>query len=139
MTLADREKYLQALGVPAFLYQQKPTPNTVGKKIKTTCLVVETHNPYSFSEAGKYQDFLFKMLSTIGLKPSDVDCISIQAEDLTSMLQQYQAKAVLLMSKDLSPSSARHFVTHHPSSILADTTLKRDAWEILKSLKQCLT
>jgi len=44
----------------------------------------------------------------------------------------------LLMSKGLTSSSEQHFSTYHPSEILVNEQLKREAWEVLKNLKQCL-
>ena len=30
------------------------------------------------------------------------------------------------------------FLIHHPRDILKDSSLKRESWEILKKVKQCL-
>ena len=136
--VALRSRYLEALGVPEFLYTQNITKNIDVQKINTQCLVVEIKNSRSFCQVGKYQDFLLKMLSAIGLKQKDIQCISINIDDLSQELGQYNAKTVLLMSKDLKASSAHHFVTHHPSKILIDEQLKREVWEVLKKIKICL-
>lgn len=100
--------------------------------------MVEVQNSRSFCQTGKYQDFLFKMLSAIGLNQVDIKCVSINADDLTRTLGQYNAKAVLLMGKGLTSSSSKHFVMHHPSEILMNERLKREAWEVLKNIKACL-
>ena len=138
MSEALRSRYLEALGVPEFLYDEDKFEDVDAKKINTLCLVIETQNSRSFCQAGKYQDFLLKMLSAIGLQQQDVNCISINADDLSRTLGQYNAKTVLLMSKDLKSSSEQHFIAHHPSEILVNEQLKRETWEVLKKIKACL-
>jgi hypothetical protein len=138
MNEALRSRYLDAFGVPEFLYVQTKTVDLSSNKIDTRCLVVETENARSFCQPGKYQDFLLKMISAIGLSKDDIQCISINADDLSRTLAEYNAKTVLLMSEGLSVSSAHHFSTHHPSAILTNEQLKREAWEVLKKIKACL-
>lgn len=133
-----RSRYLEALGVPEFLYAEEKFEDIDAQKITTLCLVIETQNSRSFCQAGKYQDFLLKMLGAIGLHQEDVTCISIDTDDLSRTLGQYNAKTVLLMSKDLKPSSEQHFVAHHPSEVLVSEQLKRETWEVLKQIKACL-
>ncbi len=137
--MMERTEYLEAFGVPEFLYTK---PVGVAKpeiqKISTQCLVIETQNPYSFCQAGATQDFLFKMLAAIGLEKQHIQCIAIDATDLAQRLQQYDAKTVLLMGQGLSSDAKVHFHPHHPSEILANETLKREAWEVLKQVQQCL-
>jgi predicted nucleotide-binding protein (sugar kinase/HSP70/actin superfamily) len=138
MSEALRSRYLEALGVPEFLYDEDKFEDVDAKKINTLCLVIETQNSRSFCQTGKYQDFLLKMLSAIGLQQQDVNCISINADDLSRTLGQYNAKTVLLMSKYLKSSSEQHFIAHHPSEILVNEQLKRETWEVLKKIKACL-
>ncbi|SFV81255.1 hypothetical protein MNB_SUP05-6-248 [hydrothermal vent metagenome] len=138
MSEALRSRYLEALGVPEFLYAEDKFEDVDAKKTNTLCLVIETQNSRSFCQAGKYQDFLLKMLSAIGLQQQDVNCISINADDLSRTLGQYNAKTVLLMSKDLKSSTEQHFIAHHPSEILVNEQLKRETWEVLKKIKACL-
>jgi predicted nucleotide-binding protein (sugar kinase/HSP70/actin superfamily) len=138
MSEALRSRYLEALGVPEFLYAEEKSEDIDVQKINTLCLVIETQNSRSFCQAGKYQDFLLKMLGAIGLQQQDVNYISINADDLSRTLGQYNAKTVLLMSKDLKSSSAHHFIAHHPSEILVNEQLKRETWEVLKEIKACL-
>ncbi|MDC9715162.1 MAG: hypothetical protein PSN36_05020 [Gammaproteobacteria bacterium] len=135
MNQTQRHNYLEALGVPDFLHAQNPKPTP---KINTQCLVIETQNPHSFCQTGKTQDFLLKMLGAIGLKPSQIQLKNINPADLTPTLKQHNAKTVLLMSTDLKPTTQQHFATHHPSVILNNQQRKREAWEVLKQLKQCL-
>ena len=138
MSEALRSRYLEALGVPEFLYAEEKSEDVDAQKINTSCLVIETQNSRSFCQTGKYQDFLLKMLGAIGLYQQDVTFVSINADDLSRTLGQYNAKTVLLMSKDLKPSSEQHFIAHHPSKVLANEQLKRETWEILKQIKACL-
>ena len=138
MNEALRSRYLEVMGVPDFLYAQAKPEDLDTQKITTQCLVIETNNTHSFCLSGKYQDFLLKMLSAIGLKKDDIQCISINIDDLSHTLSGYNAKTVLLMSKGLKPSSKQHFSTHHPSEILINEQLKREAWEVLKEIQACL-
>ena len=138
MNEALRSRYLDALNVPEFLYVQTKTEDRSTIKIDTRCLVVETENARSFCQPGKSQDFLLKMLSAIGLSEDDIQCISINVDDLSRTLAEYNAMTVLLMSEGLSVSSVHHFSTHHPSAILTNEQLKREAWEVLKKIKACL-
>ncbi|CAC9433494.1 hypothetical protein [bacterium endosymbiont of Bathymodiolus sp. 5 South] len=139
MSQLERSDYLAAFGVPAFLYVEPTDAIEVStQKICTPCLVIETQNAHSFCQTGKVQDFLFKMLGAIGLKKANVKCITINALDLERTLGQYDAKTVLLMSKGLSSDVQAHFSMHHPSEILVNETFKREAWEVLKQLQQCL-
>ncbi|MEO1890642.1 MAG: hypothetical protein ABGX45_03020 [Candidatus Thioglobus sp.] len=138
MSEALRSRYLEALGVPEFLYAEDKPEDVDAQKITTLCLVIETQNSRSFCQAGKYQDFLLKMLSAIGLQQQDVTCVSINTDDLSRTLGQYNAKTVLLMSKDLKSPSEQHFIAHHPSEILVNEKLKRETWEVLKKIKTCL-
>jgi len=138
MNEALRSRYLHALSVPEFLHVQYKTQDLSVNKIDTQCLVIETENVRSFCQPGKYQDFLLKMLSAIGLSKDDIQCVSINIDDLTRTLAQYNAKTVLLMGESLSVSSEHHFLTHHPSTILTNEQFKREAWEVLKKIKLCL-
>lgn len=138
MSEALRSRYLEALGVPDFLYAEDNPEDLNVQKINTQCLVIETQNSRSFCQAGKYEDFLLKMLGAIGLQQEDVKCISISTDDLSRTLGRYNAKTVLLMSEDLKPSSKQHFVAYHPSEVLMNEQLKRETWEVLKKIKACL-
>ena len=67
MSEALRSRYLEALGVPGFLYAEDKLEDLDAKKTSTLCLVIETQNSRSFCQAGKYQDFLLKNLDTFQL------------------------------------------------------------------------
>ena len=60
MSEALRSRYLEALGVPEFLYAEDKFEDVDAKKTNTLCLVIETQNSRSFCQAGKYQDFFIK-------------------------------------------------------------------------------
>ena len=139
MSHLERANYLEAFGVSAFLYAENVDVIEVStQKICVQCLVIETQNAHSFCQIGKIQDFLFKMLGAIGFEKANVKCITIDAVDLERTLEQYDAKTVLLMSKNLSSDAQAHFSMYHPSEILVNETFKREAWEVLKQLQQCL-
>ncbi len=63
--------------------------------------------------------------SAIGVDKSEIECVNIKANDLADTLDKYDAKAVLLMNKDLKPTAEKHFYCHHPSHILTNEPLKR--------------
>jgi hypothetical protein len=42
------------------------------------------------------------------------------------------------MSDEITTYKDNQFVVHHPSSIVGRDDLKRESWEILKRVKQCL-
>ncbi|WP_190600783.1 hypothetical protein [Candidatus Vesicomyidisocius sp. SY067_SCS001] len=133
-----RSRYLEVFAIPEFLHIQAKTQDLNFLKIDTQCLVIETKIPSSFCQKGKTQDFLFKMLGAIGLKKSDIKYVSININDLDQTLSQYNAKTVLLMDIGLKSSSIHHFYIHHPSNVLTNGKLKRETWETLKKVRQCL-
>lgn len=139
MNQMQRNDYLEAFEVPDFLYTRMDNVvATTTPKVNTQCLLIETQSVDSFCQVGEIETFLFKMLGAIGLKKSDVHCINIKVNDLKVTLERYNPKTVLLMNADLKPSSAQHFVTHHPSAILTNELFKREAWEALKKVQACL-
>ena len=137
-SVASREQYLEALGIPAYLYDSA-RPSTTANKIKTRCLVLESRQQDSFCQSGEAQALLFKMLSAINLSADEVVLRNIQVAELSSVLSEYDSTAVLLMDQVLSSDAKAHFSTYHPSAILADAKLKRDAWEVLKQVELCLS
>ncbi len=152
-----RARYLAALGLPDFLHHQKITApqiqpkveQTVEQKVKskpqsqiepqisTQCLLIETCKTQSFCQASATRDLLLKMLAAINLSSAECAFCCIEPADFSATLKRYNAKTVLIMSADL-PASKAYFYTHHPSKILANSALKREAWEVLKQLKLCL-
>lgn len=126
-----RSHYLNTLGIPEFLHTEikaQPAP-----KLTADCLVVENVTKDSFCQQGKIQDFLLKMLAAIGLEKNQV--VLLNTADM-SEIKNYNAKTVLLMDANFAVKNS--FKTHHPANILTNNTLKREAWEVLKQLKQWL-
>lgn len=138
MNEALRSHYLSAMDVPDFLHIiNKPSDLTI-KKTPVRCLVIEKNSELSFCQPNKAQALLYKMLGAIELQSDNIACINVDNQDLEQVLARYDAQVILLMNPDLSASGKHCFKTHHPSVILKDASLKRDAWEVLKQIKICL-
>ncbi len=134
-----RSHYLNTLGIPEYLHvPRKPIDLPKTSPIKIRCLVVEIKNTHSICQPGVEQDFLYRMLGAIGVSQKDVICIEAQPDNLSQEISKYNAKVVLLAGSDLSSVSINSFVIHHPSGILKNDQLKREAWEVLKKVKECL-
>lgn len=105
---------------------------------KINCLVIEdSNNPdHQCHQQGKQADLLLKMLGAIGLTQTDFHCIAIDKTQLKSLKTQFKAKTILILSEDINLMSANVFDCIHPSEILKNPDLKREAWEVLKQLKQ---
>ena len=135
-TSIPRSDYLEALAIPEFLYISEVAPNT--DKAASKCLILETTTQNSFCQPGETQELLDKMLSAIGLSLNDATCLSIKSSDLEQVINEYPAQAVLIMGDYTGPQQDHIFNTQHPKDIIANTSLKREAWETLKKLKKCL-
>ena len=137
MTPELRNDYLEALDIPEFLYNKNDSiPRT---KISVQCLLVETSPDKSFCEPGDTKNLLAKMLSSIGLSLNNTTSISIQSVDLEESIKSHPAKVVLVMGESINSKSDNLFSTHHPRDILKNPSLKREAWEVLKKVKKCLS
>ena len=137
MTPELRNDYLEALDIPEFLYNKNDSiPRT---KISVQCLLVEISPEKSFCEPGDSKNLLVKMLSSIGLSLNNTTSISIQSGDLEENIKAHPARVVLVMGESINSKSNNLFFTHHPRDILKNPALKREAWEILKKVKQCLS
>ena len=137
MTPELRNDYLEALNIPEFLYLKNdsiPRPKT-----SVQCLLVETSPEKSFCEPGDSKNLLVKMLSSIGLSLNNTISISIQSGDLEESIKNHPAKVVLVMGESIEYKSDNVFFTHHPRDILKNTALKREVWEMLKKVKECLS
>ena len=132
-----RNKYLEALDMPEFLYNKKDSIPMA--KISVQCLLVETSPEESFCEPGDTKNLLAKMLSSIDLSLNNTNSISIQSGDLKKSIKAHPAKIVLVMGELIKSKSDNLFSTHHPRDILKDSTLKREVWEVLKKVKKCLS
>ena len=137
MTPELRNDYLEALNIPEFLYNKNDSiPRT---EIIVQCLLVETSPEKSFCEPGDTKNLLVKMLSSIGLSLNNTTSISIQSGELEKNIKAYPARVVLVMGDSINSNSDNLFFTHHPRDILKNTALKREAWEVLKKVKKCLS
>ena len=137
MTPELRNEYLDALGIPEFLYNKN---NSIPRdEISVQCLVVETSPEKSFCEPGDTKNLLAKMLSSIGLSLKNTTSISIQSSDLEKSIKNHPARVILVMGESINSKSDNLFSTHHPRDILKNTVLKREAWEVLKKVKKCLS
>ena len=137
MTPELRNEYLDALGIPEFLYNKN---NSIPRdEISDQCLVVETSPEKSFCEPGDSKNLLAKMLSSIGLSLKNTTSISIQSSDLEKSIKNHPARVILVMGESINSKSDNLFSTHHPRDILKNTVLKREAWEVLKKVKKCLS
>jgi len=137
MTPELRNDYLEALDIPEFLYNKNDSiPNA---EIIVQCLLVETNPDKSFCEPGDTKNLLAKMLSSIGLSLNNTTSISIQSVDLEEKIKTHPARVVLVMGELINSKSDNLFSTHHPRDILRNAALKREAWEVLKKIKKCLS
>ena len=137
MTPELRNEYLEAVDIPEFLYNKN---NSIPRdEISVQCLVVETSPEKSFCEPGDTKNLLAKMLSSIGLSLNNTTSISIQSSDLERNIKSHPARVILVMGESINSKSDNLFSTHHPRDILKNPVLKREAWEILKKVKKCLS
>ena len=132
----QRDKYLEALGMPDFLYVSVSADASAKEKFKL--LVVELDSQGSFCQAGASQDLLFKMLASIGLSLNDCNLLSVSKSEVDKVIQKHASDLILVMDSSISLEGKTLFVTHHPKDIIEDPKLKRDSWEVLKQVKLCL-
>ena len=132
----QRDKYLEALGIPDFLYSSDSLSVSTQDKFKL--LVVEIDSQDSFCQAGGSQDLLFKMLASIGLGLSECNLLSISKSEIDALIQDNSEDLILVMDSSISFEGKTLFVTHHPKDIINNPKLKRDSWEVLKQVKLCL-
>jgi len=126
-----------SFGIPEFLYNKN---NSIPRdEISIQCLVVETSPEKSFCEPGDTKNLLAKMLSSIGLSLKNTTSISIQSSDLEKSIKNHPARVILVMGESINSKSDNLFSTHHPRDILKNPVLKREAWEVLKKVKKCLS
>ncbi len=109
-------------------------------KIKTTCLVIEDETNFYYQARldGQQGDLLAKMLSAIQISGEQFNCVASTQKNLTNTLANYQAQVVLIIGEGLAIKQDNVFECSHPQDILANPQLKRDTWEILKQIKQCV-
>jgi len=132
----NRDEYLEALGIPDFLYS--PIGSKILTEVKFKLLVVELDSKESFCESGASQDLLFKMLASIGLGLNECDLISIDKSEINRFIEDHSSDLILIMDSSISAEGKSLFITHHPKDIIKNLQLKRGSWEVLKKVKLCL-
>tara|TARA_B110001450_G_scaffold154391_1_gene144036 strand:- start:317 stop:724 length:408 start_codon:yes stop_codon:yes gene_type:complete len=134
--MQSRNDYLEALGIPDFLYSKVNSTSSISSQI--SIMVLELSSKDSFCEAGKTRDLLVKMLASIGLDLNSVHLASIEKSNLDSFIADNPAQVVLVMDSTFKSDKSSLFSTYHPRDVIKDSHLKRETWEILKKVKQCL-
>jgi len=134
--MQSRNDYLEALGIPDFLYSKVDLTSSISSPL--SIMVLELSSKDSFCEAGKTRDLLVKMLASIGLDLNSVHLASIEKSNLDSFIADNPAQVVLVMDSTFKSDKSSLFSTYHPRDVIKDSNLKRETWEILKKVKQCL-
>ena len=134
--MQSRNDYLEALGIPDFLYFKVDSTSSISSPL--SIMVLELSSKDSFCEAGNTQDLLVKMLASIGLDLNSVHLASIEKSNLDSFIADNPAQVVLVMDSTFKSDKSSLFSTYHPRDVIKDSHLKRETWEILKKVKQCL-
>ena len=134
--MQSRNDYLEALGIPDFLYYKVDSTSSIKSPI--SIMVLELSSKDSFCEAGNTRDLLVKMLASIGLDLNSVHLASIETSNLDSFIADNPAQVVLVMDSTFKSDKSSLFSTYHPRDVIKDSHLKRETWEILKKVKQCL-
>ncbi len=134
--MQSRNDYLEALGIPDFLYSKVDSTSSISSPL--SIMVLELSLKDSFCEAGKTRDLLVKMLASIGLDLNSVHLASIEKSNLDSFIADNPAQVVLVMDSTFKSDKSSLFSTYHPRDVIKDSNLKRETWEILKKVKQCL-
>jgi DNA polymerase III psi subunit len=132
----DRDQYLEALGIPAFLYSSEGSEVLVQDRFKL--LVVELNSQDSFCHAGASQALLEKMLMSIGIGLNECSLLSIDKSKIDDFIQGHSSELILFMNSSIAAEGKTLFVTHHPKDIINNPQLKRESWEVLKKVKLCL-
>lgn len=135
LDLIDKEVY-QQFGISDFLIDALKNEQK-SKQITTACLVIENSNNihYQCQSKGIQYQLLLKMLLAIGLSEKDFHLVSFNQAQLEAYLKTQNAQTILNLGEGLSLTGQTVFDCHHPSDILNDKNLKREAWEVLKQLK----
>ena len=131
-----RNEYLEALGIPDFLYSKIESKNSSEPLLKL--LIIEVGAQDSFCSKGDSQNLLIKMLASIDLSIKSAQLVSLEKNLIDEHIKNNPSEAVLLMGSYYKSTMSDIFLIHHPRDILKDSSLKRESWEILKKVKQCL-
>ena len=131
-----RNQYLEALGIPDFLYSKIESKNSSETLLKL--LIVEVGAQNSFCSKGDSQDLLLKMLASIDLSIKSAQLVSLEKNLIDEYIKNNPSEAVMIMDLSYKSIKSDIFLMHHPRDILKNSSLKRESWEILKKVKQCL-
>ena len=131
-----RNQYLEALGIPDFLYSKIESKNSSEPLIKL--LIVEVGSQDSFCLKGDSQNLLIKMLESIGFSIKNAQLVSLEKNIIDEYIKNNPSDVVMVMGSSYESNKSALFLMHHPRDILKNPTLKRESWEILKKVKQCL-
>ena len=131
-----RNQYLEALGIPDFLYSKIESKNSPEPLLKL--LIVEVGAQNSFCSKGDSQNLLIKMLESIGFSIKNAQLVSLEKNLIDEYIKNNPSEAVMIMGSSYESNKSALFLMHHPRDILKNPTLKRESWEILKKVKQCL-
>ena len=131
-----RNEYLEALGIPDFLYSKIESKNSSEPLLKL--LIVEVGAQDSFCSKGDSQNLLIKMLASIDLSIKSAQLISLEKNLIDEHIKNNPSEAVMIMGSSYELTKSDIFLMHHPRDILKNSSLKRESWEILKKVKKCL-
>ena len=131
-----RNEYLEALGIPDFLYSKIESKNSCEPLLKL--LIVEVGSQDSFCSKGDSQNLLIKMLASIDLSIKSAQLVSLEKNLIDEYIKNNPSEAVMIMGSSYESIKSDIFLMHHPRDILKNSSLKRESWEILKKVKKCL-
>ena len=131
-----RNKYLEALGIPDFLYSKIELKKSPELPVKL--LIVEVGNQDSFCSKGESQNLLMKMLESIGFSIKNAQLVSLEKNLIDEYIKNNPSEAVMIMGSSYESIQSDIFLIHHPRDVLKNSSLKRESWEILKKVKKCL-
>ncbi len=64
--------------------------------------------------------------------------VSLEKNLIDEYIKNNPSEVVMVMGSSYESNKSALFLMHHPRDILKNPTLKRESWEILKKVKQCL-
>ena len=131
-----RNQYLEALGIPDFLYSKIESKNSSEPLLRL--LIVEVGSQDSFCSKGDSQNLLIKMLASIDLSIKSAQLVSLEKNLIDEYIKNNPSEAVMIMDSSYESIKSDIFLMHHPRDILKNSSLKRESWEILKKVKKCL-
>ena len=125
------KQYLDDLGITNFEFEGACKNQTLANDSATIVqfLIVEENNhQHSFLQQSPTRDLLTKMFGAIGVNIAETTCIS--EKDIA----KYDAKVVIFVGEFKN----QEFIIPHPNDIITTPDLKRDAWEVLKKIKEII-